>query len=174
MPQVCKTWPFLAGDLVMRALLTLFVAICFTTGVARAADPAWATTGGYVAISAGDAKGLGRWYVDIVDFKVLREERLAERNIDVVILMRGNALIEIVQQPDTAKPQIGARGWRESWRTQGYFKAGIFVDNLDAVEVMLKTRNAKFAFGPMKAKDDPFRSFAIVDPEGNLLQFFGV
>lgn len=160
----------------MRLLLALFVSVCLGAGAVHAAEPSrsWATTGGYVAISAGDAKALGRWYVETVDFKVLREETIAERKIDVVILMRGNALIEIVQQPDTATPQVGTRGWREAWRTQGYFKAGVFVDDLDAVEAMLKARNAKFAFGPMKAKDDPFRSFAIVDPEGNLLQFFGV
>lgn len=161
----------------MRVLINCLLVLWFAAGTADAASPpspAWTTTGGYVAISAGDAKALGRWYVETVDFKVLREERIAERNIDVVILTRGNALIEIVQQPDTVKPRTGARGWREAWHTQGYFKAGIFVDNLDAVEAMLKARNATFAFGPMKAKDDPVRSFAIVDPEGNLLQFFGI
>ena len=49
----------------------------------------------------------------------------------------------------------------------------MIVDDLDRLYSGLKQRNVAIAYDLMPAKDVPMRSFAVRDPEGNLLQFFG-
>lgn len=139
-----------------------------------APPPDWTPRGAFTAISAADARGLGRWYADMLGFQEVQAGEVAERKIVFVLFRKGDNLIEMVQLPDSAPAPAAAGGEREAWRARGYFKSGFWVDDLDGLEARLRTKNATFMHGIVRPQGQPWRTFAVRDPEGNIVQFFGV
>jgi hypothetical protein len=62
---------------------------------------------------------------------------------------------------------------REPQLTQGIFKAGLVVDDLDRTLNALKARGVPIVIGPFPARDKIKSNFLIRDNAGNLIQFIG-
>jgi len=170
------------GPLVFkRAFLKLAAAAWFAPAAAAAhgTSPHLASgagpriSGGFLAVSAADAAALGAWWREMLGFEVLLQASLPEHGVEALLLTRGASLVEIMQRREAEPAQTDAHGAREAWRRHGYFKAGFFVDDLDALEADLRARGGAFEHGVVRPQGNPLRTFAVRDPEGNLVQFFG-
>lgn len=130
-------------------------------------------TGAFIAISAADAPKLATWYEANLGFETLLAGQTPDGQTRYALLTLGATQIEIIERKDSRAPMPAANGKREAYRTQGYFKAGFIVNDIDALEARLKTKGAEFSRGVVQPSGNPYRTFAVYDPEGNVLQVFG-
>lgn len=151
------------------ALLASFIVAC--SSVAPASGPPREHLGAFVALSVADLDRVLPFYRDTLGFEVLSAGTPPERPlIRFALLQRGNALIEVLQLPD-AKPR--AEGVA-AHQIHGFFKSGFVVDDIDAAYTRLMGLQVPFAYELGKPPNGPYRSFGVRDPEGNLVQFFGL
>lgn len=130
-------------------------------------------SGGFAAIMSEDARRMSSWYKNVMGFETMREGDVSRNSIRFALLKHDESLIEIIQRDDTIAPAKGDDGQREAWRMQGYFKVGFFTDNLDALELELRKHDVIFDHGIVRPDGNPYRTFAVRDPDGNIIQFFG-
>lgn len=129
----------------------------------------------FLAISVANLDVQLAWYRDKLGFVVSSQGTLPERQIRFALLRQGAAMVELLQIPE-ARPRA------ESSRTQpadsslvhGFFKSGMVVEDVAGLFNRLKANGVTFAFELTKPPNGPYRVFGVNDPEGNLLQFFGV
>ena len=84
----------------------------------------------------------------------------------VAILEGTGLIVELIQRP-------GARGPDTSDATlrHGLFKAGVVVDDYDALLRRLREQSVPIAMGPFPARESQRANFILRDNAGNLLQF---
>jgi hypothetical protein len=123
--------------------------------------------GAFFALSVADISIMSRWYQDNLELKIISSGEAPNQIAKFAILEGNNILIEIIQH-SKAQPRKA-----EAVQIHGIFKIGLLVPNLNDVYSSLKKRNITITYELMRAKDVPLRSFAVRDPEGNLVQFFG-
>ena len=130
-------------------------------------------SGTFIALSVADAAASARWYQETLGFRVVKRIEAGTGPGQAVLLENDGAILELVQHS-------GART-REAWNAEatqpflvrGYFKAGFRVAQLDRLLQALRARKVEIRHGPFDVPDFTLRSFIAVDPDGNLLQFFG-
>lgn len=148
----------------------LCLAGCSVTVVAPdALLPETPENGAFFALSAADADGLADWYEAQLGFERRASHANAER--EAILLRRPGVLLEIAgfneaRARDSLSPAL------ESYLVHGIFKIGFIVADLDASFANAESAAMDIFFPVVKADDD-WRSFAIRDPEGNIVQFFG-
>lgn len=158
----------------MRVVLFLcLVLAALGTPIAATADGDSAPVGGFIAIMAEDARGLATWYEENLGFRIVQEGQRDDGKSRFVLLALGSSQIEILQNPGATKPPIDDEGVRAAWRQQGFFKAGFVVPDLDGLETKLRGKRTAFSHGIVQPPGNPYRTFAVRDPEGNVIQFFG-
>jgi len=131
--------------------------------------PARFEVGGFGAISTPDAKGESTWWQQMLGFEVLREGAAPDGRTRFALLRRDGYLLEIVQRAG-ADP---ASERTDRSFAHGIFKLGLVVSNLDEVERDLRKRGARFVHGIVQPQGNPYRSLAVLDPDGNTVQLFG-
>lgn len=161
----------------LGALLTALTLASPTQGVASEAKPDQGTLGAaapFIALSVADLDQQLAWYTETLGFRVHSRGEVPNRGIKFALLQSGSALIELLQIPDARPRQAIAPSIQDSSRIHGFFKSGMVVPDIEATYNSLKAKGVKFAFELSKPAGGPYRVFGLNDPEGNLLQIFGV
>jgi catechol 2,3-dioxygenase-like lactoylglutathione lyase family enzyme len=128
--------------------------------------------GSFFAVSAKDAVATAAWYRDRLGFETLREGASPDGKTRFALLRRRDDLIEIVQRATAVAPPAAAVEDRSY--EFGLFKVGFWVgDDLTALQATLKGKGAAFAFAITTPPRADYQTFAVTDPDGNVVQFFG-
>lgn len=126
----------------------------------------------FIAISVADLDRQLKWYRDNLGFKVHSQGTVTGKGIKFALLKKDAALVELLQIPES-RPRSGKpRDPASASLTQGFFKSGMVVADVEALQARLERNGADFAFKLVKPSGGPYRVFGVFDPEGNLLQFF--
>jgi catechol 2,3-dioxygenase-like lactoylglutathione lyase family enzyme/ketosteroid isomerase-like protein len=128
--------------------------------------------GSFFAVSVKDAPAAARWYRERLGFETLREGVSPDGKTGFALLRRQDDLIEIVQRQGAVDPPAAAAEDRSYER--GLFKVGFWVgDGLAALEADLRAKGTAFEFGITTPPRADYQTFAVTDPDGNVVQFFG-
>jgi hypothetical protein len=132
-----------------------------------------AVEGAFFGLSVANVDTVSRWYQDNLGLKVISNGEAPNRIAKFAILEGNGVLIEIIQHSKAQARKSIDPTINDAVQLHGIFKLGMLVRDIDAVYAGLKKREIVIAYDLMRAKDVPMRSFAVRDPEGNLVQFFG-
>lgn len=159
------------------ALLTASLAAAAPSRSPPTVQPARAAPGGsiqgaFFALSVADAKGMADWYRKSLGFRTLLERDLPERKIVAVLLERDGSIVELIQRADT-QPAPLRDGKRSAVSVYGIFKLGLTVSDLQGLHDRLAQAGTSFDYHIVQPEGHSFRTFAVRDPEGNIVQFFG-
>lgn len=129
--------------------------------------------GTFFALSVANAKDVAEWYCKHLGFRTLIERDLPEHKIVGMVLERERSLIEIIQRDGTQPPPEDANGKRGAFNLYGIFKIGFAVTDLQILHDRLEAEQVAFEFHILQPAGNPWRTFGVRDPEGNIVQFFG-
>jgi catechol 2,3-dioxygenase-like lactoylglutathione lyase family enzyme len=129
-------------------------------------------TGTFIALSVADAARSARWYEEMLGFRVFKRIELPNGGL-IALMENEGAILELIQSPAAKAPAAWHADAKESFLVRGYFKAGFRVAHLDRVLEALRAKKVEIRNGPFDIPELKIRSFIAVDPDGNLLQFFG-
>ncbi|MEZ5894588.1 MAG: VOC family protein [Parvularculaceae bacterium] len=133
-----------------------------------------AATKTFFALSVGDIKTMKDWYARMLDMAVLAEGERPAPNGSYAMLKGDGILIEMQMRQDAVDSHTYSDGLKETWKLHGAFKVGVFVTDIEAAESAMKERGVGFVHGIVTTSQPlSLRTFSIVDPEGNMVQFFG-
>lgn len=129
----------------------------------------------FIAISVADIDAQVAWYTQTLGFEVGSQGSVPGRNIRFALLRQGSAMIELLQIPEARPRSVAARDASDASRIHGFFKGGMVVEDVAGLFQRLKAQGVTFSFElGQPPGGGPYRVFGLSDPEGNLLQFFGV
>jgi catechol 2,3-dioxygenase-like lactoylglutathione lyase family enzyme len=128
----------------------------------------------FIAISVADLDAQAAWYTHTLGFEISAQGSVPGRGIRYALLRQGAMLIELLQVPEARPRSVAARDAGDASRIHGFFKVGMVVDDVAGLYQRLKAQGVSFAFELGQPSGGPYRVFGLNDPEGNLLQFFGV
>lgn len=154
----------------VRALLlaSLFLAAPAAAQPPASVPPLPALRGAFFALVVADARQVGDWYRNLLGFRVLLERNQPERNLVALLLEREGSMIEIVQ-----RARGGASSDEVLFSRPGIAKIGFMTSDLDALHAHLEAAGVRFNHHIVRPEGNPWRTFAVRDPEGNIVQFFG-
>ena len=135
---------------------------------APSVPPLPALRGAFFALVVTDARQTADWYRGLLGFRILLERDQPERNIVAMLLERDGAMIEIVQRAQGTPPDDATLFSRP-----GIAKVGFIVGDLEALHARLEAADVRFNHHIVRPEGNPLRTFAVRDPEGNIVQFFG-
>jgi catechol-2,3-dioxygenase len=161
-------------------LLTAIGAITFASSAygkdnqsAAIASPGGQIVGAFIALSAKDARGMADWYRSKLGFRTMLERDIPERKIVAILLAREGSIVEIIQRADTRPAPTREDGKRSAIEIQGVFKVGLTVEKLQQLHDVLAAAGVEFDYHIVQPDGNRWRTFAVRDPEGNIVQFFG-
>jgi len=99
----------------------------------------------------------------------VREGSSADAGLRFALLRRDDHLIEVIQRDSAAAPPTMPDRSYE----RGIFKAGFWVTDLDALASELVRKQAHFNHGIVTPPGAGYRTFVVLDPDANVVQFFG-
>ena len=156
----------------MRSLL-FFLMIAAAPAAAQSTPLLGPTPGSFIALSVADIDRMTTWYRDTLGFTVYSQGQAPNNpQIRFALLHQNNSILEIIQLPDAKPFAEVAPGRAGPWQVHGSFKVGFVVEQLDSVYAHFQRQGREFAFR-LSELDGPYRAFGFIDPEGNLIQFFG-
>jgi catechol 2,3-dioxygenase-like lactoylglutathione lyase family enzyme len=158
-------------------VVSAWLATSPVAGARRQTQPAGTTAaipfaahGAFVGISVPDVQASVRWYSETLGLRVvLRPPR--DESAEVVVLEGGGLIVELMQLRDAKPP--GSVGVTREELVHGIFKAGVIVQDFDALLAAFKARDVPIAYGPYPATESQRANVIIRDNAGNLLQFLG-
>ena len=162
----------------LSSLLLLLVLAAAPPSAPRPAQsdrsaPLFTTTSGtFFALSVPDLDASVAWYSAKLGLKTARTMSGPDGG-RVAILEGSGLIVELVQLPKAQPLSQAAPSVRDRPYLHGIFKAGLIVDDFDAVVAGLKARDVEIAFGPFPARDGQRANLIVRDNAGNLIQFFG-
>lgn len=137
--------------------------------MAKAGSGTWTASGSFFALSVSDATVTATWYREKLGFEVLREGGSPDGGLRFALLRRGDHLIEVIQRKAaTAPTAMPDRSFE-----QGIFKAGFWITDLDGLASELERTRTRFSHGIVVPPGADYRTFAVLDPDANVVQFFG-
>jgi uncharacterized protein YciI len=131
------------------------------------AGPDVPARGAFFALSVADARASAAWYQDLLGLHVTLET--PKRDGVSVIVLEGEGLIVELIQHDEAMALPGS----DPIRVHGFVKAGIIVDDFDAMVAKIRERKVPIVAGPFPKRDGQRANVIVRDNAGNMLQFFG-
>jgi catechol 2,3-dioxygenase-like lactoylglutathione lyase family enzyme len=129
--------------------------------------------GTFIALSVADAAASARWYGETLGFRVFKRIDPPNERVHIVLMERAGAILELLEHPGAKVRTAWNQDAKEPFDVRGVFKAGFRVADLDRVLQGLRDRKVEIRNGPFDIPELQLRSFIAVDPDGNLLQFFG-
>jgi catechol 2,3-dioxygenase-like lactoylglutathione lyase family enzyme len=129
--------------------------------------------GGFLAVIVPDLDAAANWYRDKLGLTVVKNATRPDNTAGLTVLQGNGLAVELIWFADAMSLSDAAPRLAGPQQIHGILKAGIFVDNLDAVSSELKSKNVTFAFETFYDASMNCRMFAIRDNSGNILQFFG-
>ena len=94
------------------------------------------------------------------------------RGIEITLLERTGALLELVEIADAAPLSEAAPEVERRQFVHGVYKIGFLVEDLDQLIERLKTLEIALRNDPVVEPDGGLRSLQIVDPDGTIVQVF--
>jgi len=162
---------------VAMSLLLLFKAAAFAqtpdaSGVNNA--PSWAAQATFFALYVADAGKIADWYIRNLGFRIVHSAELPQSAnvVKGIIVEHDGSFIEIIEPRHPAGDVRADRPRYDEWRL-GVAKIGFVVRDLAVLEAELVKRNVTFNHHTVNSSATKLRTFAIRDPEGNTIQFFG-
>lgn len=148
---------------------TLYAALMLLgmSGAMKAGETISPAAPQFFAISTPDAETSARWYREAFGLALLDVVRPPGDNGFAMILRSDRLLLEIVQAKGSSPPPPANRHL-----TQGIFKVGFHVADLDAAVARLRAMKAVFDTGVIDDTKHDFRFVLVRDPDGNMLQLF--
>jgi catechol 2,3-dioxygenase-like lactoylglutathione lyase family enzyme len=129
--------------------------------------------GTFIALSVSDAAASARWYEETLGLRVFKRIDPPNERVHIVLMEGGGAILELLEHPGAKARTAWHPDAKEPFEVRGIFKAGFRVAQLDSVLQGLRDRKVEIRHGPFDVPELKLRSFIAVDPDGNLLQFFG-
>ena len=117
---------------------------------------------GFVALSVADHDGMVDWYIKVLGYQLISRGENAERTGS--LLRRGDDLLEIASFSNSEHDK------REAHLVHGIMKFGYVVSDINVRFDTLKDQAE--VFFPVVSASGGYQTFAIRDPEGNIIQFF--
>ncbi len=130
-------------------------------------------SGGFIALSVPDLEASAHWYEETLGLKVVKHAVSADKQRAVTILQAEGLIVELIWFADAAPLSKIAPQLQGPHQLYGILKAGIVVDDLDAMLRALKAKQVTMAFEPFFDDSTQCRTFAVRDNNGNIIQFFG-
>jgi catechol 2,3-dioxygenase-like lactoylglutathione lyase family enzyme len=153
-------------------LFVLVLGIAPTMITAQDAQPPFATTGAFFALSVSDLAASAQWYREKLGLRVVLEPPRSTEA--AVIVLEGGGLIVELLQHSAARPMTSAApGVRASYEVHGLFKAGLIVEDFDRTIAALRARGVEIAIGPFPRTTTQRANAVVKDNAGNMIQFFG-
>lgn len=115
---------------------------------------------------------MAEWYRTNLGFRTLSERDIAEQKVVAILLERDQSIIELIQRDDSSPAPVGASGKRSAVQVQGIFKVGLAVTDLQGLHDQLEAAGVAFDYHIVQPDGLGRRTFAVRDPEGNIVQFF--
>ena len=177
-PELIRTFRRAAVLFAIMLVPALASAQTDTAHITRRVSPGFESlvgdsAGPFIALSVASLDRMLPWYRDSLGFRVHSSGTAPNSAIRFALLQQGSSLIELLQLPD-AKPRAeAAPGTTSAHQIHGFFKSGFVVRDIDAAYRRAGELKLTLAYELGQPPNGPYRSFGIVDPEGNLLQFFG-
>jgi catechol 2,3-dioxygenase-like lactoylglutathione lyase family enzyme len=157
----------------LRGVLLLCAAVLAgapsSRGAAAGQEPV--VTRAFFALSTGDFDRLVAWYRDNLGFKVDHSSSTGS-GVKGALLSRPGALLEVLQL-STAKSRSAGGVPAKPESVHGILKIGFEVADLDGLYSRARERHLDVFFEPTQPAGNPLRTFALKDPDGNIVQFFG-
>ena len=147
----------------MRFLFTsvLLILAIGSQGQTKAQDRTFA------ALVVNDRDSSIVWYQEFFQMTLVDSTSIPESKLRMANLMNDDFHIELIELAGTIDLS------KEERLPQGIFKFGKVVSDFDLVHNRLKEKGAKFRSEIFLDGKTQLRSFIILDPEGNHIQFFG-
>jgi catechol 2,3-dioxygenase-like lactoylglutathione lyase family enzyme len=158
------------------SVLTICLAAALSTGAMRATEPAPSALGlvgqQFLALSVKELEPMARWYTATFELTVLKDLPAPDGATHTRILGSSELLVELSQHGRARSLQEYAGAPTPGFLVHGFFKAGLFVKDLDRAVEALKLRGVT-SLGSMQG-DPPtgLRWVLFRDPGGNVLQLF--
>lgn len=162
----------------MHTLVSFLLAASFAVAGSQSAPDTAApasqrVNGAFFALSVSDAARISTWYRDVLGLRITSSGEAPNKIAKFAILEGDGVVIEIIEHSKAKPRNLIAPTAEDSYQIHGIFKTGVIVADIDTTYRAIKGKGVAIAYDLMPAKDVPMRSFAVRDPEGNLLQFFG-
>ncbi len=135
-------------------------------------QPAFTTTGAFIALSVPSQDASTRWYQEKFGLRIVMQPPPHE-GVTVRVLEGGGLIMELLHNPVASPLRTAAPAITHTTHVHGIFKAGLVVDDYDRTLATLRERGVPIAIGPFPARDGQRANFIIRDEAGNRLQFFG-
>ncbi len=127
-----------------------------------------------MALSVADIEITADWYERHFDMQTIVSAERPPPDGEVRLLRAGNLIVELQQRQDAIDRHAAEAGFRAAHRTTGIFKSGLIVADIDAVFAALQSSGADIVHPIVRTPDAlGLRTFAVRDPEGNMIQIFG-
>ena len=151
------------------AITALFFAAACQSTVNQKTEPA-----PFFALSVENIELMSDWYSDTFGLDTALEATRPPPDGPVVLLVGTSAIVELQQRTD-ARDLHDRDGLRRNAHTVlGVFKVGLRVEDIDRTLAKLESQNVPLLHGIVQLPDSVgYRTFAVHDPEGNVVQFFG-
>jgi catechol 2,3-dioxygenase-like lactoylglutathione lyase family enzyme len=157
-------------------VLTMCLAAAFSTGSMRAAEPAPITVGlagpQFLALSVKELEPMARWYAATFDLTLLKDLPAPDGATHTQILSSSELLVELSQHRLARSLQEYAGAPTRGFLVHGFFKAGLFVKDLDRAVEALKARGVTSLGSTQGDPSAGLRWVLFRDPGGNVLQLF--
>ena len=125
----------------------------------------------FIALNASNADSTARWYEEMFGVKLLKEIKVADGSGHIRIEGNQFLMVEIIQAKGSRTFSDCQLQKGQSHLLRGYFKAGIFVTNIEKAEKYFQSKGASIPHRMFSDKETAMKSFIVEDPNGNLLQF---
>lgn len=128
----------------------------------------------FIALFVTNLDSTVKWYEQKLGFTIIDRKEVAAANIKAAIMSYNDLLVEVIQHPKSVTSNQVKEKFPDNIGTQGFFKLGIYQENLDALEASLKSKGVKIRYPVLTADgfSKKLRLFIIEDPEGNMVQFY--
>ncbi len=126
----------------------------------------------FFALSVSDLDRVAAWYVEYLGF-VVELRREGDGAVPAgMILSRDGALLELLEFSD-AQSRAEWKLPEEAGLVHGILKIGFEVRDIDPLYALAQRRGLQVFFPLVRPEGSRRRTFGLVDPDGNIVQFFG-
>jgi len=112
------------------------------------------------------------WYCNMLDLKQRNRFNNAERGYKQAILFNASTMIELVELAKGIPKDSLIKPYPQGSQGMGFSKFGFLVSDIDAIHSELEVKNAVFLGRMVTDGISKKRTFLIIDPDGNMIQFF--
>lgn len=121
----------------------------------------------FVAFVVNDRDSSITWYREMLKMELLDSTSIPENQLRMANLVNPDFHVELIEIGNSLKIENTGQ------LVQGIFKVGRVISNFDKVHNDLKSNGANFRSEIFFDEKTKLRSFIILDPDGNRIQFFG-